>query len=352
MRNLEKMKKLILALAVILLLTSCNSNNEYLNDDDIVKIGFIPETMTVERWQRDRDIFVAKVKELGAEVIVKNAYEDSEIQKQIGIEMIDQGVDVLVIVVYDKNSLSDLVSYAHSKNVKVIAYDRLIKNANVDLYITFDNFRVGELIGESIIEQVPNGNYLILNGSETDNNAFMFRDGYMSMVQPKIDNGDIKVVGETWVTAWRDEISYVFVSGILAQEIHIDGIVASNDRVAEGAINALSENRIAGDIIVTGQDAELAACQRIVEGMQYMTVYKPIQTLAEGAAEIAVKMALGEEIPVEQTIFDGTYNVNYIKYEPIGVTKENINETVIEDGFYTYEQVYLNLPKEEWHKND
>ncbi len=350
------MKKLLITLLLLFLLValliSCNSNDAYINDDDVIKIGFIPETMTVERWQRDRDIFVAKVKELGAEVIVKNAYEDSEIQKQIGIDMIDQGVDVLVIVVYDKNSLSDLVAYAHSKNVKVIAYDRLIKNANVDLYITFDNFRVGELIGEAIVEQVPYGNYLILNGSQTDNNAFMFRDGYMSVVQPKIDNGDIKVVGETWISAWRDEISYAFVSGMLSEGLEFDGIIAANDRVAEGAVNALSENRLAGDIVVTGQDAELAGCQRIVEGTQYMTVYKSIQTLAEGAAEMAVKMAMGEDIPVEETIFDGTYNVNYIKYEPISVTKENINQVVIEAGFYTYEQVYINIPKEEWHKYD
>lgn len=346
------MKKILVVLFALCLVlgSGCSSEPPAYNDDDIPKIGFIPETMTVERWQRDRDIFVAKAKELGAEVIVKNAYEDSELQKEIGMEMIKQGVDVLVIVVYDKNSLDDLVDYAHDNNVKVIAYDRLIRNANVDLYISFDNVKVGDLIGEAVTAAVPDGDYLILNGSETDNNAFMFREGYMNRIQPKIDHGQINVVDDMWIEAWRDEVSYQYTTEIINHGTHLDAIVAANDRVAEGAINALSENRLAGQVIVTGQDAELAACQRIVEGTQYMTVYKPINILAEGAAEIAVKMANGEDIGEFDIMSDGTYDINYLYYMPIGVTKENINETVIEDGFYTIEQVYANVPKSEWPK--
>lgn len=346
------MKKFLVVLFAFCLAcgSGCSTQPSVYNDDDIPKIGFIPETMTVERWQRDRDIFKATAEELGAEVIVKNAYEDSQLQKEIGMEMIKQGVDVLVIVVYDKNSLDDLVDYAHDNNVKVIAYDRLIRNANVDFYISFDNVKVGDLIGKAVTEAVPKGDYLILNGSETDNNAFMFRDGYMSHIQPKIDRGDIYEVENKWVEAWRDEVSYQYTTEIINQGIHLDAIVAANDRVAEGAINALSENRLAGQVIVTGQDAELAACQRIVEGTQYMTVYKPINVLAEGAAEIAVKMANGEDIGEFDLMSDGTYDIKYMYYMPIGVTKDNINETVIEDGFYTVEQVYANVPKSEWPK--
>ena len=120
------------------------------------------------------------------------------------------------------------------------------------------------------------------------------------------------------------------------------------NRLAEGAVNALSESRLAGSVYVTGQDAELAACQRIVEGTQHMTVYKPISLLAEGAAEIAVKMALGEDIGSKETINDGTWDIPYIVYEPIPVTVDNIVDTVIQDGFYTVEQVYMNVPQSEW----
>ncbi|MEX1307219.1 MAG: substrate-binding domain-containing protein [Eubacteriales bacterium] len=343
------MKRVVVVLAIVsMLLAGCNAEQKHINDDGVIKIGFIPETMTVERWQRDREVFVAKAKELGAEeVLVKNAYEDTELQKSIAQDMIEAGVDVLVIIAYDKDALVDIVEYAHQNNVKVIAYDRLIRNANVDLYISFDNYRVGELMGMAAYEAIPRGNYMILNGPETDNNVFMIRKGYMSVIQPAIDSGEIVVTGETWVSAWRDEVSYAYMSEKIGT-VDFDVIIAGNDRVAEGAINALSENRMSGKIFVTGQDAEIAACQRIVEGTQGMTVYKPIDVLAEGAAEYAVKMALGEDIGECESISDGKYLVDYIAYEPISVNAENMVETVIKDGFYTIEQVYANVPKDQW----
>lgn len=343
------MKKVILLLLVIGLFFSCGcaSDQTYMNEDDQIKIGFIYETMTVERWQRDRDIFVAEAEKLEAQVWVRNAYEDSDRQIEIGKEMVDQGMDVLVIVAYDKDGLTELVRYAHGHNVKVIAYDRLIRNADVDLYISFDNERVGELMGETAVKTVPKGNYLILNGTKKDNNSSQLHDGYYGVLQPYLDSGDIEVVGETWVEAWRDEGSYQFVSSALNSGTEFDAVIAANDRLAEGAVNALSENRLAGKVFVTGQDAELAACQRIVEGTQNMTVYKPIKVLAKGAAELAVKLARGESIGPCDKISDGTYDINCIYYEPILVTKDNIVDTVIND-FYTLEQVYANVPKDQW----
>ena len=344
------MKKTVVFLFAVLFvfLSGCKLDPTFKNEDDMAIIGFITESMTVERWQRDRDIFVAKAESLGAQVIVKNAYEESEVQERIGMEMIDQGVDVLVIVAYDKDSLKDLVDYAHSNHVKVIAYDRMINNANVDLYISFDNYKVGELMGEAAAAAVPSGNYLILNGAQRDNNSGMLNEGYMYVLKTGVDSGDIKIVGETWVEDWRDELSYAYVTGIIESGKEIDAIIAADDRLAEGAINALSENRLAGKVFVTGQDAELAACQRIVEGTQNMTVYKKISLLAEGAAQMAVEMAQGGEAGGGGTISDGTYDIHYIVCEPIEVTKMNINETVIKDGFYTVEQVYANVPENEW----
>lgn len=344
------MKKLVIFLLVMLFipLTGCQAKQTYKNDDGKIKIGFISESMTVERWLRDRDIFVAKAEDLGAEVIVQNAYEDSMRQQEIGIEMVDRGVDVLVIVAYDKDTLGDLIKYAHNNNVKVIAYDRLITNANADLYISFDNYKVGYLMAASATSAVPKGNYLILNGPATDNNCFMINDGYKDILQPLVDRGSVRIAGETWIEAWRDEAAYAFVADVIASGIRIDAILAADDRLAEGAVDALSENRLAASVYVTGQDAELAACQRIVEGTQHMTVYKPISQLAEGAAEIAIKMAQGEAIGSRETINDGTYDIPYIVYEPITVTEDNIMDTVIKDGFYTVEQVYMNVPQSDW----
>jgi D-xylose transport system substrate-binding protein len=346
------MKKTMMFLLALLfvLLTGCESTQVYKNDDGEIKIGFMTDTMTVERWARDRDIFVNKAEELGAEVIVKNGYEDSERQIQIGKEMIDQGVDVLAVVAYDKDTLGDLVKYAKSQNVKFIAYDRLIKNADVDLYISFDNYAVGRLMAQNAVENVKRGNYLILNGPETDNNVFMINEACREVLEPYIDDGSIHVVGETFIDAWRDEVAYEYVSAKISEGVHIDAIIAGDDRLAEGAINALSENRLAGSVYVTGQDAELGACQRIVEGTQSMTVYKPIDALAEGAAEIAVKMAQGESLEDVPTIHDGTYDVPYIVYEPIPVTSSNMMSVIIEDGFYMMEEVYQHVPKSMWPK--
>lgn len=344
------MKKVGLCLLVLLsvFMSGCKKEQTYKNEDDQILIGFISESMTVERWQRDRDIFVASAEKLGAQVIVKNAYEDSERQEELCREMIDQGVDVLVIVPYDKDSLKDLVKYAHINNVKVIAYDRMIRNSDVDLYISFDNYEVGNLMGKAALAAVPSGNYLLLNGSSYDNNSYMLNSGYMDAIQANVDNGLISIVGEMWVEDWRDELAYNYVTEVIDSGVHIDAVIAADDRLAEGAINALSENRLAGQVFVSGQDAELAACQRIVQGTQSMTVYKPIRLLAEGAADLAVKLAKGESIGECRTISDGTYDIDYIVYEPIAVSKANINETVIEDGFYAVEQVYANLPESEW----
>ncbi len=338
------MKKIVvLSLAVLLMFLYGCTADKPIRTDDVVKIGFIYETMTVERWQRDRDIFVAKAENLGAEVIVKDAYEDSDRQREIGIEMIDQGVDVLVIVAFDKDSLKDLVKYAHSHDVKVIAYDRMIKDVDIDFHISFDNTEVGFLMGKAATENVPTGNYLILNGTKRDNNSFMLNQGYYSVLEPFIEKGDIKIVGETWIDFWRDEVSYDYVSKILNSGQKIDAIIAANDQLAGGAITALSENRLAGKVFVTGQDAELGACRRIVEGTQGSTVYKPIHILAEGAAEIAVKMAKGEDIGPSDKMSNGTYDVSCKIFRPQLVTKDNIDDTVIKDGFFTAEQVYINV---------
>jgi D-xylose transport system substrate-binding protein len=335
---------LTLSLSLLLVLScGCSSDKNSPNEDDVVKIGYIYETMTVERWQRDRDIFVAKAENLGAEVIVKDAYEDSDRQREIGIEMINQGVDVLVIVAFDKDSLKDLVKYAHSRNVKVIAYDRMIRDVDIDFHISFDNTEVGRLMGKAATENVPYGNYLILNGTKRDDNSYMLNEGYYSVLEPFIERGDIKIVGEEWIDFWRDEGSYDYVSKILNSGQKIDAIIAANDQLAGGAITALSENRLAGEVYVTGQDAELGACRRIVEGTQGCTVYKPIRVLAEAAAEIAVKMAKGEDIGPYEKMSNGEYEISSRIFQPLLVTKDNIDETVIEDGFFTAEQVYINV---------
>jgi D-xylose transport system substrate-binding protein len=316
--------------------------------NDIIKIGFSMGTLQEERWQRDRDIFVARAKELGADVIVQNANNDNEEQMKQVKYLIEQGIDILVIVPHDAERSGEIVQMAKKAGIKVISYDRLVKNAKADLYISFDNVKVGELMAQALLKKVPAGNYIILNGAETDNNSYMFRKGYVDTLESHVASGKIKIVSEIWAKDWAHEDAFQCVEKALEQGKVIDAIIGANDNLASAAIEALSEKRLAGKVSVVGHDADLAACQRVVEGTQLMTVYKPIDKIAKAAAEIAIKMAKGEAIAVNSTIFDGKYQIPFYMIEPIPVTIDNMKDTVIHDSFHRLEDIYINVPKSNW----
>ncbi len=315
---------------------------------DKIVIGFAMDTLVHERWLRDRDIFVAKAKELGAEVILQIAYSDGREQEKQVQYLLDQGIDVLVLVPHDAVTAASMVKKAKDRGVKVISYDRLVKNADVDLYISFDNIKVGELMGEAALNQTPAGNYLLLNGSESDNNSAMFREGYLNMLNQGIQDGNISIAGETWVVDWLYENALAYMQRALDSDQKIDAIIAGNDTLASAAINVLTEKRLAGSVTVVGHDADLDGCQRVVEGTQCATIYKPIDIEATKGAEFAVALAKGRLVQANDTINDGRYNVPFYKIEPILVTKDNMMDTVIKDQFHRMEDVYMNIPKEQW----
>ena len=329
---------------------SCISKNASrdIKEDDKIVIGMVIDGLVIERWQKDRDIFISKARELGAEVIVGNANEDIDRQiEQIHL-IIEEGIDVLVIIPYDKDSLSQCIKAAKKKGIKVIAYDRLIINADIDAYIAFNSIKVGQLMAAVLYEKVPQGNYIIINGSQKDHNSYLFNNGFKLALKEGLDSNRIRIIDEAWADDWRSEEAYNTVSKAINEGKRIDAIIGGNDRLAEGALKALSENRLADEVYVVGHDAELSACQRIVEGIQIATVYKPIRVLAEGAAELAVKMAKDIDFEYSYTINNGKRDVPFIQYEPILVTKDNIVDTVIKDGFHTIEEVYRNVPKDQW----
>ncbi|MBU5343245.1 D-xylose ABC transporter substrate-binding protein [Caldifermentibacillus hisashii] len=318
------------------------------SDDGNLKIGLSVTDLSLERWQHDRDIFVEKAKELGAEVIVQSADNDESKQLTQIQNMLSQGIDVLVIIAVNSDSLSPVVEQAKKEGVKVLAYDRLVTNSDVDAYVSFDNERVGELQAEYLVKKVSIGNYFLMGGSSTDNNAKLFRKGQMNILQPLIDKGDIKVVGDQWVEKWdANKAMGIMENALTANNNKIDAVVASNDATAGGAIQALDAQGLAGKVVISGQDADLAACQRIAEGTQTMTVYKPIKTLATTSAEVAVKLGKGEKIETDDTINNGKKAVPYIKLDPIMVDKDNLVDTVIKDGFQSYDDVYKNVPEGE-----
>lgn len=305
-----------------------------------IKIGFSLGTLKEERWVKDRDILMAKAKEMGAEIIVQNANNDDQDQLKQVKYLLEQGIDVLIIVPNDYYKSADAVDLAKKQGVPVISYDRLVLNTNVDLYITFDNIKVGQLMASALLEKVKQGNVLIINGAKNDNNTTMIKNGYDEILKPYVSSNKINIVGEEWAPNWLKEYAFNVVDKALQQDTKINGIIAGNDSLAEGAIEALSEHRLTDKVTVIGQDADLGACQRIVDGTQYMTIYKPIEKLAESTVEMAINLVGRKPLNISKTIFNGKYNIPYYVLDPIAVKKDNIDSTIIRDGFHLKDDIY------------
>lgn len=311
-----------------------------------ILIGFSMGTTREERWFKDRDFFVQKAQELGADVIVTLSNYDANLQISQIMNLISQGVSVIVVIPADSEKINPAIEEAKAAGVKIIAYDRLIKNSDdIDLYISFDNVKVGVLQAESVLSIVSKGNFAYIGGSPTDNNASLLKEGTMSILTPKIQSGDVKLVVNELMTDWKPEEAYRTIKNYLASGKSLDAVIAANDGTASGAIQALKEKGLAGKIPVSGQDAELSAVQRINAGTQTSTVYKPINSLAYKTAEIAVAMAGNQIVETTGTIDNGKIQVPSYLLEPIIVNKKNIMTTIIKDGFHTYEEVYHSVAK-------
>ncbi|MBD1108203.1 D-xylose ABC transporter substrate-binding protein [Pseudomonas amygdali pv. morsprunorum] len=304
------------------------------------KIGFSIDDLRLERWSRDRDYFVAAAEKLDAKVYVQSA--DANEQKQISqIEnLISRGVDVLVIVPFNATVLTNAVAEAKKAGIKVVSYDRLILNAEIDAYISFDNEKVGEMQAGGVLKAAaPKGNYFLLGGAPTDNNAKILREGQMKVLQPAIDKGDIKIVGQQWVKEWSPTEALSIVENALTRNNNkIDGIVASNDATAGGAIQALAAQKLAGKVPISGQDADLAAVKRVIDGTQTMTVYKPLKLIASEAAKLSVQLVRNEKPAFTAQYDNGSKKVDTILLTPTPLTKDNI-DLLEKDGFYTKAQM-------------
>ncbi len=344
-----KKKRCVISLILsALLLFGCSTNLEA--DDqqkktggksDQIEIGVTFDSFVIERWERDRDIFVTTAKDLGAEVNVQNANGDVNRQKDQIKYFIDKGVDAIVVVAVDSNALAGEVQEAKSKNIPVIAYDRLIRNAGTDLYISFDNEMVGHYMAKALLTSLSGkGRILKINGPAKDNNVSLVNKGFDETMSGR----NIEVVDEYYASEWNGEEAFRYLEDNQGLADSVDGVMCGNDSLAGQAVRYYSVKRRAGEVAVVGQDADLDACQRVVEGTQTMTVYKPIEKLAKKAAECAVQLASGEKIDTEDTIEDGRYDVPYVKIDPIAVTKDNLDEEIIDSGFHLREDVYLVTP--------
>lgn len=318
--------------------TEKNSDTDV--EEGKVQIGVTFDSLVIERWQRERDIFVSTAENLGAEVAMRIANGSVEEQMLQIEEFIKQKMDVIVVIAVETDGITKTVKKAKEAGIKVIAYDRIIENADADLYISFDNEEVGRLMAEALIENVPAGGTIAaVFGPKTDNNAVLVESGF----QEVISGSSLQVIYTAYADKWLAEQASDAVENALAAAGEFGGMLCGNDDLASYAIRTLSEHRLAGKVCVVGQDADLGACQRIVEGTQTMTVYKPVDRLAKKAAEYAVMLGEGRKMHTEGTFFDGKYDVPYENLAPVAVTKDNIEEVIIDGGFHKREEVYLNV---------
>jgi D-xylose transport system substrate-binding protein len=310
-----------------------------------LKIGFSIEDTKGERWQTDLDSFQVRAKQLGAEVISADAKGDDDLQFQQIQDMIEAGIQTLVLLPHDAAKAGRMVEAARAAHVHVISYDRLVQNSAVDLYITFDRITIGCMQAEYLVTHAPKGNYVLIAGSPTDQGAKSLHDAQMKVLQPYIDRGDIHVTADAYMKEWLPSEAYIFMlKTIESSRGDIAAVLASNDGMAGGAIQALVEHQLAGKVLVSGQDADLAAIIAIAQGNQAMTVYKPITNQAVTAAEEAVRLAKGKK-PHAEGVTSGSIKIPRILLQPVLVTKDNIKSTVVKDGFQTLARINQGLPK-------
>ena len=363
MRTFRTIRFLTGFLVIALCLTGCTGNDSVTDmqssrsetsagDSDIIDIGLCFDSFVIERWLRDRDVFTATAQELGAKVNVQNANGDvdeqiSEIRYLIGKKM-----DVIVIVTIDATKLSDVIREAKDKGIKVVCYDRLILDSGADLYVSFDNEKVGILMARYLKKELPDGGDIFeILGSKSDYNVSQVRKGF----EEELKDSGLRIVYSTYCDNWLAELAFDAVNdGLDQNKDKVDGVMCGNDDLAGQAIKALTEKRLAGKVPVVGQDAELSACQRIVEGTQTMSVYKSVDEEARVAARLAVALGQGKditdpdaEICVTDTISDGTYDVPCYSIEPVAVDKSNMKEVIIDGGFHLAEDIYMNVGESE-----
>jgi D-xylose transport system substrate-binding protein len=334
------------ALAAVALVAGCNgAPAERAAGPTRDRIGLLLDSLVQERWQRDRDLFVERVSEFGKEVLVRSADGDHDRQVQQAEELLEAGVKVLVVVPHDTRKAAAIVEAAKQRNVPVISYDRLIKDADVDLYVSFDNVKVGEMQAQYLFNRSPKGNYLLIGGAPIDHNAELVREGQMKVLGPAVERGQIRIVGDPWTEDWSPAEAREHTEAALKRtRNNLAAVVASNDGTARGVVEALEQQNVAGKVLVSGQDADLTALRRIVAGTQSMTVYKPLRPLAHMAARAAVDLAEGDPIDAPTTIDNGFKEVPARLLDPITVDKGNLDVTVIRDGFHKREEIFKEAP--------
>lgn len=331
-------KRAILFLFLVSLLiglTGCGDSNKK------VKIGVSLGVGPASRWESEKKHMEERAQEIGADIEVRlNKTDKPKTQKEDCLEMIDKGINVLLITPRDVNNVGDIVAYAKSKNVKVISYARVVLGEKVDLFVGYDSNRIGQGLGQHLTEMVYKGNYILLSGDPNDHNADLLYNGAMRYIEP-IKN-DINIILDTPVPDWSPvKAKALVITALQANGNKVDAILAPNDKIAGACAEALAELNITNHVVITGMDCELEALQRIVTDKQDVTNYMDLREVATAAIDEAYNLATNKPVDV---------NAKFDNNTPTGIdakliagkliTKANIDKVIIDGGIFSKEEVY------------
>ncbi|HQU84966.1 MAG TPA: substrate-binding domain-containing protein [Pyrinomonadaceae bacterium] len=353
------MRKILFLIALIsmILTASCvnNPTNENVQTtkktNGKVRIGFSMDTLK-EHWVKDKELVEKRAAELGAEVIVNVAEGNDERQLKQVDDFLTQGIDVLIIVPHNAKVAATAVENAKKRGVPVVSYDRLILSDDIDVLVSHLHSLAGQMQAEYALKHAPKGNYVMIYGAPTDNNAQIMKEAQLQVLKPAIDRGDIKIVADQNAIDWSPENALKIAENALTQnENNIVAFVCSNDGTAGGAIQAIKKQNMINKVVTTGMDAQLDALQRIAQGEQNMTVYKPIKPIAFAAVEAAVKLAKGEKLDTTKTMKAVNKEVPFIFIEPKIVEKSNLMD-IVRDGYESYDKIFANVPADQRPKNE
>lgn len=359
MKNAGKILALLLAMMMVMsLFAGCGAKTETATTDETaqgdaageeakpaadakVKIGLSLPTQREERWVKDKETMEAAATEAGVDLAIQIADNDAAKQQSQAENLLAQGIEVLILAPHDGKAAANIVTKAHDAGIKVLSYDRLVLDSDVDYYLSFDNEKVGEIQGEWFVSKVDKGNIIVLAGDPGDNNATLFKKGAMSKIQPKVDSGDYKVVMDQACKDWKAEEALKLTENALTKiNNDIAGVLAPNDGTAGGVIQALAAQKLDGKIPVTGMDAELAAAKRIAAGTQGMTIFKDTRELGKAAIKAAISVAKGETIETNgKVVNNGKIDVPSILLTPVAVDKDNIQKVLVDSGYLKAEDL-------------
>ncbi|HCC46645.1 MAG TPA: ATPase [Elusimicrobia bacterium] len=334
------MKRFALPAACLAALLAAGCGDKSSKDEKVLKIGFSVPSSRETRWARDLAQMRSQAEEIGVQLLTAVSENNAPQQLAQCDSLLAGGVAVLIVAPQDARAAGEIARRARKAGVKVIAYDRMILGAPVDLYVSFDNRKVGQLQARALAARAPRGNYVLLSGAPTDTNSAVLRRGALDVLEPLAARGDIKIVMDQAVKDWHPaEAQRLVAEALLQNSGDIQAVLAPNDTTAGAAIKALEQYQLAGKVPVSGQDAEAAAIRRILAGTQEATVFKDPRQQAAAAFGAAMSLAASGRVPEATFIYSGKNKIPALLLAPQGINKDNANEVLVVSGFISLREL-------------